>query len=54
MSRIDDLLNTPYWIIDILPMQVPKDSPGNMSGNRKIHHDEVFKNIKKDIPAEWE
>ena len=28
MSRIDDLLNTPYWIIDILPMQVPKDSPG--------------------------
>ncbi len=27
-DRIDNLLNTPYWIIDILPMQVPKDSPG--------------------------
>ena len=25
---IDDLLQTPYWIIDILPMQVPADSPG--------------------------
>ena len=28
MNRIDDLLNTPYWIIDILPMQVPQNSPG--------------------------
>ncbi len=27
-DRIDHLLNTPYWIIDILPMRVPKDSPG--------------------------
>ena len=25
---IDELLETPYWIIDILPKQVPKDSPG--------------------------
>lgn len=28
MGRIDDLLNTPYWIIDILPMRVPEESPG--------------------------
>ena len=28
MSRIDELLNTPYWIVDILPAQVPKGSPG--------------------------
>ena len=28
MSRIDELLNTPYWIVDILPEQVPGDSPG--------------------------
>ena len=28
MNQIDSLLNTPYWIIDILPVQVPKDSPG--------------------------
>ena len=24
----DELLNKPYWIIDILPTQVPADSPG--------------------------
>ena len=28
MKSIDQLLQTPYWIIDILPKQVPKDSPG--------------------------
>lgn len=28
MNQIDKLLNTPYWVIDILPAQVPKDSPG--------------------------
>ena len=27
-SRIDELLDKPYWIIDILPSRVPKDSPG--------------------------
>lgn len=25
---IDEILKRPYWIIDILPKQVPKDSPG--------------------------
>lgn len=25
---IDELLQAPYWIVDILPEQVPKDSPG--------------------------
>lgn len=28
MDRIEELLQAPYWIIDILPMQVPKDSSG--------------------------
>ena len=28
LKSIDELLQTPYWIIDILPYQVPKDSPG--------------------------
>ena len=30
MSRmtVEELLQTPYWIIDILPCQVPADSPG--------------------------
>lgn len=27
-ERIERLLQSPYWIIDILPEQVPKDSPG--------------------------
>ena len=27
-KTIDELLQSPYWIIDILPKQVPKDSPG--------------------------
>ena len=28
MKKIEELLQTPYWIIDVLPAQVPKDSPG--------------------------
>ena len=28
MDRIEELLQAPYWIIDILPAQVPKNSPG--------------------------
>lgn len=28
MMTIDELLQKPYWIIDILPDQVPADSPG--------------------------
>lgn len=27
-SGIETLLQTPFWIIDILPKQVPEDSPG--------------------------
>ena len=27
-KTIDELLQLPYWNIDILPEQVPKDSPG--------------------------
>lgn len=25
---IDELLQTPYWIIDVLPRRVPRESPG--------------------------
>ena len=28
MDRIEELLNAPYWIIDVLPMRVPEGSPG--------------------------
>ena len=27
-KTIEELLESPYWVIDILPKQVPKDSPG--------------------------
>ena len=27
-ETIESLLQAPYWVIDILPEQVPKDSPG--------------------------
>jgi len=27
-KSIEELLETEYWVIDILPSQVPKDSPG--------------------------
>lgn len=28
MKTVEELLQCPYWIIDILPSQVPKDTPG--------------------------
>ena len=28
MKTVEELLQCPYWIIDILPSQVPSDSPG--------------------------
>ena len=28
MKTVEELLQGPYWIIDILPSQVPKESPG--------------------------
>ena len=28
MKTVEELLQCPYWIIDILPSQVPADSPG--------------------------
>ena len=27
-KSVEELLQCPYWIIDILPSQVPEDSPG--------------------------
>ena len=47
MSRIDDLLNTPYWIIDFLPMQVPKDSPGQYFKIEKLFLTEQLADIKQ-------
>ena len=37
---IDDLLKTSYWVIDILPSQVPKDGPGQYFAVEKYFLDE--------------
>ena len=42
-KSVEELLQCPYWIIDILPSQVPEDSPGQyfsvekyfLQGNRR-------------------
>ena len=66
---IDELLKTQYWIIDILPVQVPKDSPGQyfaieryyleepqLSQIKQKHINLILKlNCYKDISLdEWE
>ena len=37
---IDELFQTQYWIIDILPGQVPKDSPGQYFAIEKYYLEE--------------
>lgn len=37
---IDELLKTSYWVIDILPAQVPKDGPGQYFAVEKYYLDE--------------
>lgn len=36
-KTIDELLQTPYWIADILPEQVPGDSPGQYFAVEKYY-----------------
>ena len=38
-KTIDELLRAPCWIIDILPEQVPKDSPGQYFAVEKYYLD---------------
>ena len=46
--RIDELLRTPYWIIDILPAQVPSGSPGQYFAVEKYFLDkERIEGIKQ-------
>ena len=48
MSRtIEELLNTPYWIIDILPKQVPAGSAGQYFAIEKYLRDTQLSDIKK-------
>ena len=37
MMTIEELLQTPYWIIDILPKQVPVHSPGQYFAVEKYY-----------------
>ena len=43
----EELLNTPYWIIDILPLQVPKDSKGQFFAVEKYMLNEQMDSIKQ-------
>ena len=46
-KKIEELLQTPYWIIDILPKQVPKDSLGQYFVIEKNLREEQMKNIRQ-------
>ena len=45
--KIDELLEKPYWIIDILPKRVPKDSPGQYFAIEDFLLKEQLEEIKK-------
>ncbi len=47
MEKIDELLKKPYWIIDILPKRVPKDSPGQYFAIEEFFLGEQLREIKK-------
>lgn len=44
---IEELLEKPYWIIDILPKQVPKDGPGQYFAIEDFFLEERLPEIKK-------
>ena len=46
-DKIEELLKKPYWIIDILPKQVPKDSPGQYFAVEEFFLKEQLAEIKK-------
>ena len=47
MDRIDELLDAPFWIIDILPKQVPKDSRGQYFAIEDFFLKEQLPSIKQ-------
>ena len=47
-DRIEELFQSPYWIIDILPAQVPKDSAGQYFAVEKYFlQDKMLEEIKQ-------
>ena len=50
MSKIDELLMKPYWIIDILPEQVPENGPGHFFTIEKYFlHDPELRRKQTDL-----
>ena len=47
LNKIEELLNNTYWIIDIFPMQVPKDSPGQFFSVEKYILEKQLAEIKQ-------
>ncbi len=47
MKTIEELLQTPYWIIDILPKQVPADGPGKYFSVEKYLRETHMQAIKQ-------
>ena len=54
-KTIEELLQSPYWIIDILPSQVPKDSPGQYFAVEKVflQGDRIEEIKQKHIDLIW-
>ena len=47
-DKIEQLLQSPYYIIDILPMQVPENSPGQYFAVEEYYlKDKQFEKIKR-------
>ena len=47
MDRIEELLNAPYWIIDVLPMRVPEGSPGQFFAVEKYFLNEQMAAVRQ-------
>ena len=47
MTKIEELLQTPYWIIDILPMRVPENSPGQYFAVEKHLREEQMTVVRR-------
>ena len=47
MDRIEELLQSPYWIIDILPAQVPPGSAGQYFAIEKYYLSRQLRAIKQ-------
>ena len=52
-KTIDELLQAPYWIVDILPEQVPADGPGQYFAVERyfLRKDRLAAVKEKHIPA---